>query len=137
MDCKPWTGTVSNLGYGIVWVSRGVQYLAHRVAYCKAHGIELESIKGKVIRHTCDNPICVNPDHLIIGTQLDNIRDRVERGRSCKGSKHTNSKLTDEDVAYIRANYVKGCKSFGGAVLARKYKVHKACIYRVVASKTY
>ncbi|NIC05759.1 HNH endonuclease [Billgrantia bachuensis] len=54
---------------------------AHRVAYCKANGLQLASIDGLVVRHKCDNKSCVNPAHLEVGDHSDNIRDAIERGR--------------------------------------------------------
>lgn len=56
---------------------------------------------GMVLRHKCDNGQCINPNHLEIGTQADNMRDKVERNRQMKGSKHWNSKLNEEQVKAI------------------------------------
>jgi hypothetical protein len=56
---------------------------------------------GKIIRHTCDNRYCINPEHLIIGTHKDNNMDMVERDRHSRGMKSPNSKLTDEQVIEI------------------------------------
>lgn len=90
-------------GYGIY-----KQQKAHRVAYELWNG---EIPAGQLVRHKCDNPPCVNPEHLEIGTHRDNMRDMVERGRhgakTCpqsfpRGEKHTNSKLTEDDVREIR-----------------------------------
>lgn len=70
----------------------------HRLAYCKAKAISIDEIKGLVIRHECDNPRCVNPDHLLIGTSADNNRDTAVRLR------HGRRKLTDEQIQEIRKN---------------------------------
>ena len=77
---------------------QGKYELRHRVAYCRHHGLPIEAIAGQVVRHTCDNPRCINPDHLLLGTHADNMRDMAERGRV------TNRKLTADQVAYIHAN---------------------------------
>ena len=58
--------------------------------------------KVMLIMHTCDNPNCVNPDHLKLGTHKDNMADRSMKGRTSKGSKHPNAKLTENDVYFIK-----------------------------------
>lgn len=74
---------------------------AHVKAYCLAHG--LDSIpSGMVVRHTCDNGRCINPEHLILGTQKQNIQDAVERNRIARGTRQGRSKLSDEQVIQIR-----------------------------------
>ena len=111
--CWLWTGYKTSKGYG----QFGVNYCivrAHRVAYELWVG---PIPSGLILRHKCDNPSCVNPDHLETGTHQDNANDRVERGRSAKGDKsgarlhpekmprgenHHNSKLTYDDVVEIK-----------------------------------
>ncbi len=63
--------------------------------------------KNKVIMHKCDNPSCINPFHLKIGTQIDNIQDRVKKGRSAYYENNGNVKLTQKDVEFIRHYYGK------------------------------
>lgn len=75
--CLEWTGAVNNKGYGQIWIN-GTLWLCHRYSYQIAKG----EIKGAVVCHKCDNPRCVNPDHLFLGTQLDNMRDMHKKGRS-------------------------------------------------------
>lgn len=70
----------------------------HRRAYCIANGLALADIDGKVVRHTCDNPRCVNPAHLVIGTQEKNMRDMAKRARG------NTVKLTPQEVLGIRAS---------------------------------
>lgn len=79
--------------------------------------------KGKVVRHKCDNPNCVNPMHLILGTQGDNNRDRDERGRTAKGEKVASAKLTEEQVREIKNN-----TELSQRQLARKYGVSQRAI---------
>jgi transcriptional regulator with XRE-family HTH domain len=89
-----------------------------------------ESIKdGLLIRHKCDNPACINPDHLETGTALDNARDRQERGRSANGTKHPNSVLTEDEVRDIKHMFHDGARNVD---VERKYKkVSRTTISRI------
>lgn len=90
MQCIEVTTGRSGDGYGLSHVPVGrnssVMVYAHRVAFEKAWGITLKA--GQVVRHTCDNPPCVNPLHLMLGTQGDNMRDMTGKGN------HANAKKT-------------------------------------------
>lgn len=77
-QCIEWTGARNPAGYGRLRL-RGQQVYAHRVAYEQAYGPIPE---GFVVMHSCDNPPCINPDHLSVGTYADNARDMVEKGRA-------------------------------------------------------
>lgn len=90
-DCLVWTGFRNADGYGKVTV-RGRQWSAHRLAYTDAWG---DIPPGKVVRHKCDNPSCVNPSHLELGTGADNCRDRDLRGRAA-------TKIGPDEVRSIR-----------------------------------
>lgn len=74
----------------------------HRKVYCVAHNLTADAIKGLIIRHTCDNPRCINPEHLIEGTQQDNIQDCVTQQRHAHGERNGKARLTLEDVLKIR-----------------------------------
>ncbi len=102
--CLLWPGGRNKLGYGSIHIGRYT--LAHRAAYEMKHGH-----CPPLLRHTCDNPACYNPAHLVPGTHQDNMDDMVSRGRQCKGEDRA-TKLTAENVAYIRANHVKGKNRF-------------------------
>lgn len=76
--CHLWVGTAFDSGYGLLRVE-GKNKRAHRLAYELAHGVELDS--SQLVCHHCDNPACVNPDHLFLGSSLDNTRDCMAKGR--------------------------------------------------------
>lgn len=74
----------------------------HRWVYCDHNGVDILAIKGKVVRHKCDNPRCINPEHLELGTNKDNSQDMVSRGRSGAGGRNSRAKLTAEQVQQIK-----------------------------------
>lgn len=133
-DCIPHSGYTSVKGYGKQMLDGKVVY-CHRVAYCTHNGVTLESIKGMQVRHTCDNPECVNPLHLLIGTHQDNQNDKVERERQVKGIDVHTVKLTEDDVRNIRQVYVPRHKLYGACALGRQYGVSNSTIDRIVKYK--
>lgn len=131
--CWNWVGAsrMSN-GYGAVWHNGKVQG-AHRVAFELWLGVIPD---GMHICHHCDNRICVNPDHLFAGTNLDNRRDAVRKGRhktpiSLRGYSHPSAKLTPMLVLQIRASN-KGCRFWASAL-----GVSKTTITKVKRMETY
>ena len=130
-SCWYWTAAKDRDGYGQFRLN-GRMEQAHRVAYQLWVGPIPE---GLVVRHKCDNPICVHPTHLELGTQADNVRDRDERGRraATHGVENGNSKLTDDDVQDIRARYAEGGVSL--RALAKEYGVNFTHVSRIVNRK--
>lgn len=80
-DCIPWDRAVDRDGYGRA-KHEGKTWKAHRLAYVLAFG---PIPAGLEVRHSCDNPPCVNVDHLSLGTHAENMQDMVDRGRSGRG----------------------------------------------------
>jgi hypothetical protein len=97
--CWEWTGQITAWGYGVLSVE-GKKALAHRVS---AEVLGSVVIDGVCVLHRCDNPRCINPSHLFTGTQLDNVKDRVEKGRcgGAAGERNGRSRLSASDVAGI------------------------------------
>ena len=127
--CIEWQGTRNQQGYGKVQRNRKAIH-AHRYAYERAHGPIPE---GLVVRHKCDNPPCVNPDHLEVGTALDNARDAVNRGRTARGEKSGSAILTEGDVLYIRK--VKG--EITQVEIARMYGVSRETVSAIHTGRTW
>lgn len=119
--CIEWQGSRSAKGYGRMWVGRKCKQ-AHRVAF----ELDVGSIPdGLQVLHRCDNPPCVNPAHLFTGTNLDNVRDKLAKGRLPRGELRINAKLTDQAVREIRAS------EFGKKRLAKIYGVCPTVILEV------
>ena len=129
-ECWNWTGTLQGGGYGH-FGSAGKTYLAHRFSYTLAKG---EIPEGMVVRHTCDNPKCVNPSHLLVGTHQDNSNDAVERGRTARGERSGVAKLTEADVVEIRARYADG-QSMSG--IARDLGASRDSVRAVAEGRTW
>lgn len=131
--CILFDGPVMTTGYGVIGRGgRGGQTIgAHRAAWELRHG---PIAKGMVVCHKCDVPLCVNADHLFLGTHADNMADMVRKKRHCYGVKNPMSKLTAEQVAEIRA--VHGGKAWknrwGAKEIASQYNVRRAHLSRIV-----
>ncbi len=97
--CWLWTGTTNQYGYGIFLMPGEQPVRAHRFSYEFFVGPIPE---GKIIMHTCDNPPCVNPDHLRVGTKDDNNKDTAHKRRHNYGLDHWNGRLSETQVAAIR-----------------------------------
>lgn len=125
--CWLWHGPLVHGGYGHFRVNRSKQY-AHRFAYELYCG---PIPAGLRVRHKCDNPGCVNPDHLILGTQLDNMADCIARGRFCRGEDKPWAKLTEAQVLEIRT------LSLPQRAIAALYGVGRSTIRQVLSGQTW
>ena len=94
-------GEVTVYGYGI-HKALGKRIRAHR--YLMEH-ILGKDISGKVVMHKCDNTRCCNPEHLVAGMHVDNVRDKVSKNRQALGEKNGQSKLTEKSVLEMRQKY--------------------------------
>jgi hypothetical protein len=98
--CWIWTAATSNKGYGVMGVGSSRVMLAHRIAWTLYNG---EIPAGLRVLHKCDTPACVNPSHLFLGTQRDNVHDMQRKGRSPYrgGEDRGLAKLSDRDAQEI------------------------------------
>lgn len=128
--CWVWQGPVDDKGYAQMSVSSRL-VKGHRVAYEHWNGPIPD---GLVVRHTCDNPPCINPDHLITGTLADNIQDKVDRNRQARGTGTSAAKLVEQQVLEIRERRAGGCTL---RVLALEYGVSEATVSHIALRKTW
>lgn len=125
--CLEWLGAPDTCSLGYGRISRGDEHLyAHRVAYELEHG---HVPAGAYVRHTCDNPICVNPAHLIAGIPADNTADMVAKGRQRRNL--TKAEVVEIDRLDRDGDY------WTEARLARKFKVSTTSIRRLLSGATW
>lgn len=125
--CIEWNGTIRT-GYGRFYLN-GKWWTAHRASWTIHNG---PIPAGLLVLHKCDNKSCVNPEHLFVGTQRDNVLDMFKKRRHkiLKGSLNPNAKLDESKVIQIRSLYENGGISY--AKLGRKFKVSPKLIELVV-----
>ena len=130
--CIEFIGKRSNAGYGQLKVVNSVVH-AHRVAYVLVNGPIPD---GLFVCHHCDNPSCVNIDHLYVGTQQDNINDRTRRLRTAdtRGSLHYNAHLTEDKVREIRAEVAKG---WSVTSIAKLYGISQSTASEIVSGESW
>lgn len=124
--CYLWLGGLDK-GRAYLWHSHTKKENAYRVAYRLFKG---DIPEGLLIRHTCDNPACVNPEHLLVGTYKDNREDCVRRNRQAKGKTHVGYRnLTWEKVEYIRNS------PLNNSEVARELKIDPSSVSKIRAYK--
>ena len=131
--CWEWTGHCLVNGYGWFSVKSGLSRGAHRVSACMS-GL-LASLDSKLhVLHKCDNPKCVNPDHLFVGTNGDNVADRVSKGRTGWkvqfGASNGRAKLVKSQILFIRGLYESGM--FSQSQLGQAFGVGQPAIHKIV-----
>jgi hypothetical protein len=144
--CHEWTAALRTTGYGQFHL-RGRSWSAHRLVWVMTKG---DIPEGLHILHACDNPLCVNPDHLFLGTHFENMMDRTVKKRTAsginhgsitkpdaivRGSRRRNSKLKEHEIEEIRSIYSKGGSTY--KELAKKFGVHPPHIGRILKGRAW
>lgn len=134
--CWEWQGHIDVGGYGrSPWTSEGVRKStpAHRIAWELCVGAPIP--EGLWVLHKCDNPPCVRPDHLFLGTHLDNVRDMHAKDRGQVGERHHRALLKEDDIRAIRRKYPK--RGVTARKLATEYGVSITNVYKIVTRKSW
>lgn len=133
-DCHLWTASKNKFGYGKFGDGNGGWTFAHRFSFQLNKG---KIPKGKYVLHTCDNPSCVNPDHLYLGSYKDNAKDREsrKRGNHANGTGHGRNILLKSQVYEIRDAFDTGKYSF--KELGRIYGIDGKSVADIVDRKNW
>lgn len=126
--CRVWTGGRQENGYGVTYGDGYKTTTAHRLAYQEYKG---PIPKGMLVCHTCDNRACINPEHLFLGSSLDNNLDAQAKGRHPHGETHGGARLTAIDVEVIRKS------SLTQVELAKMYGVKQPHISRILLRQSW
>ena len=132
-ECWEWNRGKIPDGYGVLKVV-GRNWLAHRLAYLLAHG-ELDD--DSYVCHRCDNPSCIRPEHLFVGTQTENMQDMSKKGRGgrVRGETHFRARLNVETVRQIRHQHHN--LGYSQERIARLFDVSQSTISAVIQRKTW
>lgn len=133
-ECWEWNGERDKDGYGKINLMSFQTRVAHRLSWILTFG---EIPEGMLVCHRCDNPSCVNPNHLFLGTQSDNINDMYKKGRGIfhKGEHCCRAKLTNAQANKIRELYSSGRHT--QATLSKEFEISQAQISAIVNNKAY
>lgn len=125
-ECWEWTGNRDKDGYAKISLTKSLRVSRIMYSLCKGpvHG------QNMFVCHSCDNPVCCNPDHLFLGTAKVNKQDAVNKGRHSKGETIGNSRLTDSTVRELRHRYMSGERNM--CDLSRKTGIPRTTIRQAV-----
>ena len=133
-DCWEWVGSRTRGGYGGLTFCGKIKVATH-VAYFLTTGYMPDASKGDVLCHVCDNPPCVNPDHLFLGDRTINIADMHAKGRHVKGSKIEAAKLTEDTALLVRALYATG--KYSVPTIAQIFKIKPSTTRQVLHNRSW
>jgi hypothetical protein len=129
-DCWIWIASKMGKGYGGFWY-KGRFQRAHRVSW-QLHFGEIPA--GMFVCHHCDNPLCVNPSHLFLGTNADNVKDCRAKGRHINGERNGRAKLSHHDIPIIQELAKFG---FTQKYLSKHFGVSRQNIASIIYRKTW
>ena len=131
--CWLWSAEVNPKGYGMLCVA-GKSRRAHRLSWEFANGPipPGEGYHGTCVLHRCDVRACVNPDHLFLGTNADNVADRNHKRRQARGEKHGKARLTADLVADLRSRFITWTES---RKIAAQYGVRAMTVYETARGR--
>lgn len=134
--CWIWFGGKYANGYGFFKPSCKIAIRAHRYSWIFHHGPIVDDL---LVCHACDNPSCVNPSHLFLGTHSDNKIDSCKKGRHTgnPGEQNGRAIFTNEQVLEIRKRYQPRHKKNGARAIARELNVHPMTIYYIISGQSY
>lgn len=126
--CWVWTGYRTKFGYGGICINyrrMGTHVLSYNLFVGPVPN-------GMCVLHKCDNPACVNPGHLFVGTLADNVRDCKDKNRIATGELHGRAKLNETQVKEIRSRFKYGSRIDGAEALARELGIDATQVRRIV-----
>lgn len=132
--CWIWTGSKLESGYGMVRCEQGHYIRVHRASWIVHRGPIPD---GLLVCHRCDVPLCINPDHLFLGTSKDNTQDMIKKGRkvTCPGESNPASKHKEDDVKRAREMFASG--NYTRDEISAATGIKKANLYRILTGQTW
>lgn len=136
VDCWKWSAFKNKKGYGVIGYRDLGNISAHRFSYLLYKG---DFDQKKIVCHTCDNPSCVNPHHLFVGTHSDNMIDKIKKGRAenppiHKGEAQHLAKMNEDKIKEIRRLFANGESQTN---LSKKYGLHTSTMYNICRNKSW
>ena len=132
-QCWEWTAATYWDGYGAFSIGHAKTGRAH----CYSWTLHFGDRGDNLVLHKCDNPICVNPSHLMLGSHQDNVADKCAKGRQGIGSRNSMAVLTEEQVREIKRRYIPRCAVNGAGPLGREFGCSLSAIDAIGRGKTW